>query len=174
MLFEAFCERKKMKNIKLKPLLSLIMISAVFFMYSGAKLLAQPHDMGPKNMGPKDGKWIAEKLNFDDEQKQELKKLSQEHKVKMKSLGEEIHKLHDELFGLLKESPIDQTKADSLISLIADNRKKMDTEVFNHLSDIKSLCKTDEQRKLFAEFVDEMGKMHGPPPMQPPPPPEDK
>ena len=169
MLYEAFCERKKMKNIKLKHLLSLIMISAVFFMYSGAKLLAQPRDMGPKNMGPKGGKWIAEKLNFDDEQKQELKKLSQEHKEKMKSLGEEIHKLHDELFGLLKESSVDQTKADSLISLMADNRKKMDTEVFNHLSDIKNLCKTDEQRKLFAEFVDDMGKMHGPPP-----PPEEK
>lgn len=155
-----------MKNIKLKPLLSVIMISAVFFMYSGAKLLAQPHDMGPK-----DGKWIAEKLKFDDEQKQELKKLGQEHKEKMKSLGEEIHKLHDELFGLLKESPVDQTKADSLISLIAASRKKMDTEVFNHLSNIKNLCKTDEQRKLFAEFVDDMGKMHGRPPMQPPPPP---
>jgi len=160
-----------MKNLKSKAKLFSIAVTTGLFIFGGS-LFAQPRDMGPK--GPMEGKRPAEKLKFDDEQKQELKKLGEEHKEKMKSLGEEIHKLHDELFGLLKESPVDQTKADSLISLIADNRKKMDTEVFNHLSNIKNLCKTDEQRKLFAEFVDDMGKMHGPPMMQPPPPPEDR
>ncbi len=166
-----------MKNIKSKARLFVIAVTAAFFIYCGnSVLLAQPHDMGPKDgMGPKNGKGLAEKLKFDDEQKEALKKLGQEHKEKMKSLGEEIKKLHDELFNLLKDSQPDQTKADSLIALIAENRKKMDTAVFNHLTDIKNLCKTDEQRKLFGEFIDDMSKMHGPPPMmEPPPPPDDK
>ena len=147
----------------------IILIASVFFLYGGTGLLAQPHGMGPMN-----GKGPAAKLKFDDEQKQAMKKLGEEHREKMKTLRDDNQKLHDELFGLLKESQPDQTKADSLISLIAENRKKMDTAMFNHLTDIKNLCKTDEQRKLFGEFVDDFGKMHGTPPPMMGPPPEDK
>jgi Spy/CpxP family protein refolding chaperone len=156
-----------MKNLKSKARFLAIAITACLFIYWGnTNLLSQPKDKGPM-----DGKGPAEKLKFDDEQKQELKKLGEEHREKMKSLEEENHKLHDELFALLKDTQPDQTKADSLIALIAENGKKMNEIVFSHLSDIKNLCKIDEQRKLFSEFIDDFGKMHGPPPMQPPPPP---
>jgi len=159
-----------MLNIKSKTKLFAILITTALFITCGnTSLLAQPHGMGPMN-----GKGPGAKLKFDDEQKAALKKLGEEHREKMKTLRDDNQKLHDELFGLLKESQPDQTKADSLISLIAENRKKMDTAMFNHLNDIKNLCKTDEQLKLFGEFVDDFGKMHGPPMMEPPPPPQDK
>jgi Spy/CpxP family protein refolding chaperone len=155
-----------MKNIKFKTRLFAITVLAIFFMCGGPGLMAQPHEHGPR-----DGKGPAEKLKFDDEQKKELKKLGEQHKEKMKVFEEDNHKLHDELFALLKETSPDRTKADSLIALIAENSKKMNEAIFSHLTDIKNLCKTDEQRKLFGEFIDDFGKMHGPPQMQPPPPP---
>jgi Spy/CpxP family protein refolding chaperone len=156
-----------MKILKSKVLLPVIVITAFLFTFSAnSGLLAQPGDKGPRDgMGP------AEKLKFDDEQKQELKKLGDEHKEKMKSLEDDNRKLHDELFAFLKETSPDRTKADSLIALIAENNKKMNEAIYSHLTDIKNLCKTDEQRKLFGEFIDDFGKMHGPPQMQPPPPP---
>ena len=69
-------------------------------------------------------------------------------------------------------------KADSLLNLIAETRKKMDTEIFNHLADVKNLCKNDDQRKAFNDFIDNFGNMppQGPPHMHehglPPPPPK--
>ncbi len=163
-----------MINSNFKAHLITIVITAVIFIYCpGTALFAQPHDNGPGNhKGPGDNKGPAERLKFDDEQKEELKKLGEEHMEKMKSIEKADHKLHDELFSLLKEDSPDKTKADSLISLIAENRKKADAEIFSHFSDIKNLCKTDEQKKLFGEFVDDIGKMPpGPHQMQPPPPP---
>lgn len=154
---------------KFKARFIALAISAAFFIYCGNTLLPAQ----PKDDNRRDDKGPAERLKFDDEQKKELEKLKSEHMEKMKSIEEENHKLHDELFSLLKEDSPDKTKADSLIALIAENRKKADAVMFSHFSDIKNLCKTDEQKKLFNGFVDDIGKMPppGPPQMQPPPPP---
>jgi protein CpxP len=132
--------------------------------------------IGPIENVPPPEKIITERLKLDGAQQQAFEKLKKDHQEKIKSINEDERKLHDELFDLLKEDLPNQTKADSLISLIAENKKKAEQITFNHFADIKKLCTSGEQKELFDEFIDELGKMIGPPgglqhrPQNPPPP----
>ncbi len=104
---------------------------------------------------------IGERLKLDEPQKQAFDKLKNDHREKMKSVNEDERKLHDELFLVLKEDLPNRAKSDSIISLIAENKKKAELITYIHFSDIKSLCTGDEQKELFNEFIDELGKMIG-------------
>jgi protein CpxP len=132
--------------------------------------------IAPVEKIPPPEKIIGERLKLDETQQKEFEKLKRDHQQKMKSVNEDERKLHDELFSLLKEVLPNQTKADSLISLIAENKKKAEQINYNHFADIKKLCTSGEQKELFDEFIDELGKMIGPPgglqhrPQNPPPP----
>ena len=112
---------------------------------------------------PSPEKIISERLKLDEAQFQEFDKLKRDHQQKIKNVNEEERKLHDELFGLLKEDKPDKEKADSLIVFIAEYKKKAEQITYGHFADIKKLCSRDEQKELFNEFIDELGKMIGPP-----------
>jgi periplasmic protein CpxP/Spy len=113
----------------------------------------------PNGEGPK--RIIIERLHFDDAQQKQYETLIDEHRSKTRELNETSHGLHDQLFSLLKNDPVDKTKTDSIIQQIADNQKAIDNLNFEHFQKIKALCKP-EQIKDFNELADELAKLFAP------------
>jgi len=132
----------------------------------------------PPDNGPGPGKVIVERLKLDKSQRNEFLKLKQKHLEKVQAIQEKSRRLHDELFDLLKEPQIDTVREQSIIDSLGNNRKELERAIIDHFAAIKALCKTDEQKELFNEFIGELGKMIGPPPgmnhppQEIPPPPE--
>lgn len=141
-------------------LLILNFVILALFFFDGRKPPLPPL---PHVREPRAEKIIEERLKLSEQQRIEFEILKKEHLEKMKDVNNEERRLHDELFGLLKGSQQERINADSLISLIAENKKTAEQITFSHFSDIKNLCSSDEQKKLYDEFIGELGKMIGPP-----------
>ncbi len=142
-----------------------VTLLVVFYVNQGRHPFMQ---LPPRGNEPGPGKVIIERLKLDNEQKKEFGKLKQEHQQKVRAIQEESRRLQDELFGLLKEPQQDSAKVRAIIDSIGNNRKELEQALFSHFASIKALCKTDEQKKLFDDFIDDLDKIVGPP-MSPPP-----
>jgi protein CpxP len=159
-----------------------VALLVVFNVNQGRPPFAPPLPMRnfPPENTPGPGKVIVERLKLDESQRNEFLKLKQQHLEKVQAIQEKSRSLHEELFDLLKEPQIDIAKEQVIIDSLGDNRKELEQAIFDHFAAIKSLCKTDEQKKLFNNFIGELGETIGPPPQnhipgppgQPGPPPE--
>ena len=145
-----------------------VALLVVFNVNQGRPPFAPPLPMRnfPPENTPGPGKVIVERLKLDESQRNEFLKLKQQHLEKVQAIQEKSRTLHDELFDLLKEPQIDTAKEQAIINSLGDNRKELEQAIFDHFAAIKSLCKTDEQKKLFNSFIGELGETIGPPPPQ--------
>ncbi|MGZ4033687.1 MAG: Spy/CpxP family protein refolding chaperone, partial [Bacteroidia bacterium] len=124
------------------------------------------HDeMPPAGEGPK--RLIIERLHFNDEQVKQYEIFIDGHRKKTDELHDSSREMHDRLFSLLKNDPVDKAKADSIIQQISDNQKAIDNLNFDHFQKIKSICKGD-QVKDFNELAGELAELFAPkgPPRQ--------
>jgi len=142
-----------------------ITLLVVFYINQGREPFMPPGQMGnmPTGTGTGPGRFMIERLKFDDAQQNEFAKLRQQHQDKVQAIQQESRKLQDELFDLLKEPQQDPAKVSAIINSMGDNRKQLEQAIFDHFSSIKALCKTDEQKKLFNDFIDQLGETIGPP-----------
>jgi protein CpxP len=137
-----------------------IVLVIIFYTNQGRRPFMPPP---PRGNEPNPDKFIINRLKFDQSQQKEFEKLKAEHQQKIMALNEESRLLHDSLFAQLKEPGQNPEKVSAIISSIGDNKEKIDRATFEHFAAIKALCKTNEQRELFNEFIGELGKMIGPP-----------
>ena len=155
-----------------------VALLVVFNVNQGRPPFAPPMRNLPPDSGPGPGKVIVERLKLDESQRREFLNLKHQHQEKVQAIQEESRRLHDELFDLLKEPQMDRAREKAIIDSLGDNRKELEQSIIDHFAAIKALCKTDEQKELFNEFIGELGKMIGPPPgmnhppQEIPPPPE--
>jgi len=140
-----------------------IALVIIFYVNQGKRPFMPPPPRGNEHPD----KVIIDRLKFDETQQKEFENLKDEHRQKVRALEEKSRRLHDELFAQLKEPEQDPGKVTQIISSIGENRKQFEQATYDHFAAIKALCKTDEQKKLFDDFIDELGKMVGPPPQQP-------
>jgi periplasmic protein CpxP/Spy len=126
-----------------------------------------PHGEMPPPSGEGPKRLIIERLHFDDAQVKQYELFIDEHRKKTNELHDASREMHDQLFSLLKNDPVDKTKADSIIQQIADNQKAVDNLNFDHFQKIKSICKGD-QIKDFNELAEELAELFAP--KGPPPP----
>jgi len=145
-----------------------VALLVVFNVNQGRPPFAPPVPVGnlPPDSSPGPGKVIVERLKLDKSQRNEFLKLKQKHQEKVQAIQEKSRTLHDDLFGLLKEPQIDTAKEQAIIDSLGNNREELERAIFDHFAAIKSLCKTDEQMKLFNSFIGELGETIGPPPPQ--------
>ena len=118
---------------------------------------------------PKDHKrerphdFIIRSLQLDPTQQQQYEALIPLHRQQVEQLRHESHGMQRELIGLLKAPAPDLKKADSIAELIAHNRKEIELINFRHFSDIRALCRP-EQQKLFDSLTDQIVALFRPPP----------
>jgi protein CpxP len=163
-----------MKKETLLTIIVLVLIAlnvtllVMFYIHQQRPPFSPPFMRGPGPDGRGPGKVIVDRLKFDESQRKELENLRQQHRDKVTAIQEEFRRLQDELFDQLKGQQRDTAKVSDIINSIGNNRKQFEQAIFDHFAAIKALCKTDEQKKLFDDFIGELGKMIGPPMPQPP------
>jgi hypothetical protein len=144
------------KNLILYVLLAFLIIANGFFLYN---FLGKPDRNGPRN-NPQ--QFIVKELDFNAEQMQEFKGLVKNHRERMMRLDQEEKQLKDQLFSKVSENNINPLEIERRGSLIGENKKIKDLEVFNHFRAIQEIC-NDPQKQKFKKIV--MDALHkGPPP----------
>lgn len=146
-----------MSKIKILTLsviiLVLINIALLMFIFSN-KSKGLNNEEGPKQI-------IIERLEFNESQIRDYFVLVDGHKKKTKELNKKGRELHNILYQQLKENTINQTIADSVINVIAENQKAKDYLNISHFKEIKDLCDA-KQKEKFNVLVDDLSQLFSP------------
>lgn len=106
--------------------------------------------------------FIIERLKLDAGQQQAFATLRHQHQDITRQIHEEDRHLHDEYFALLKTAHPNKAKADSIATLIAEQRTKIEQATFDHFEQLRNLCH-DDQKALFDNTIDEIARRMAPP-----------
>jgi len=101
---------------------------------------------------------LLEDLKFTPPQLQQFEALRDTHRTRMRTLEQESKELHRELFEEVKNGQSSTPKEDSLINLLAANKKGMEIATFQHLVGIRAICK-DKQVGDFDTILGELFKI---------------
>ena len=149
------------KSTFYKALIFILLVSnigTIGFIYFGQNN-RPPHPEGPKQL-------VIDRLDLDQQQQKEYAVFIEKHQKSIRLKQTERTKLKNELYFLLTQSIIDTLKQDSLIELLTENHKQVELIHFNHLNEIKSICKDKEQLKKFDKLSLEFSKFFAPPLMK--------
>ena len=142
----------------------LLLLNAVtlYLFFSGRQ-----NKHGNREGGRPDINFISKQLKFDEKQQSEFKILRDQQKTELETLRNNDKNLRDALVTSLKSGVTDSLKIDSITSLMASSRKKMELTFYKHFSQIRAICHPD-QLELFNKTLDEMMKrrMPGPGPKE--------
>ncbi|MBT3587461.1 MAG: hypothetical protein HN507_02305, partial [Flavobacteriaceae bacterium] len=133
-----------------------LIIANGFFLYD---YLGKPDRNGPRN-NPE--QFIVKELNFNTNQMQEFKGLGKNHRERMRRLDQEQKQLKNQLFSKISEKNINPLEIERISSLIGENNKNKDLEVFNHFRAIQEICNAPQKQKFKKIVMDALHK--GPPP----------
>jgi protein CpxP len=106
---------------------------------------------------------IIEKLHFDEPQKKQFRVLIEKHIQKIKIYESQIQNTKENLYLQLSLSEVDLKAKDSLISVLGDLQKQIETARFDHFKGIRKICNTPEQIEDFKELTIELAKKIGEP-----------
>jgi len=134
-------------------LLNAVTLFILFHMHFAQKQHADHEGEGPAN-------FIVDQLRLDANQQKQFADLRHHHQDFARKTHEESKKLHDAYFELLKMDNPDNTKVDSIASLMAAHQKESELFTFDHFQKLRAICR-DDQKKLFDETIDDIAKMVG-------------
>ncbi len=143
-------------NTILYVLLAFLIIANGFFLYD---YLGKPDRDGPRN-NPE--QFIVKELNFNSDQMQEFKEIGKNHRERMMRLDQEKKQLKDQLFSKISEKNVNPLEIERISSLIGENNKNKDLEVFNHFRAIQEIC-NDPQKQKFKKIVMDALHKNSPP-----------
>jgi len=110
---------------------------------------------------------ITEKLNFNEPQKEQFKKVIEKYIQKIKIYESQILNTKENLYLQLSQPQVNLKTRDSLISVLGDLQKQVETARFEHFKQIREICRTPEQKADFKALTLELAKKIGEP--NPPP-----
>lgn len=119
---------------------------------------------------------IIEKLKLDEQQQDVFFELRDEHRAEMRDIQRKLSDTRDQYFDGLKTNTIDSTESKRLQNEIGSLMGQIHGSTFKHFTQVRQLCKP-EQQKLFDRFIDDILRAMAPPPPggkrghRPPPPP---
>jgi hypothetical protein len=107
--------------------------------------------------------FIVEKLHFDEPQKKQFRVLIEQHITKIKLYESTILSTKEVLYLQLSQAKIDLKAKDSLIAVLGNMQKKVETARFEHFKAIKSICNTPQQKEDFNNLTIELAQKIGEP-----------
>lgn len=120
--------------------------------------------------------FLAEKLNFDENQKKQYFDLAKEHHENAQVIREKIKESKDAFFDLLKQPNVTDSTEKVAARKVSLNLEELDLYTLDHFKKVRALC-NPEQKKLFDEILHQItgavSDQNNRPPMQqngPPPP----
>ncbi|MCI2227829.1 hypothetical protein MC378_01535 [Polaribacter sp. MSW13] len=141
---------------KLLPILLVLLIflnAVLIFM-----LLTKPHE---KPQHRQEGNFLIERLQFNDDQKEQFRELDKTHREFMMNFENQIRKNKDVLFNSFSK---ENFNSDSIISTISVLQAKKDTELYRFFSKVRKIC-TKKQVKVFDDIINEALKGSERPPV---------
>lgn len=123
----------------------------VFFVGMKTKFFGLHHS-GPRKM-------IIEKLQLDTKQQAVFEAMVELQIKRVKKDEKQIIATKENLYRLLTQPEIDLKAKDSLIEVLGNLQKDIESSRFNHFKEVKKICKTPEQQENFKELTLELAKM---------------
>ena len=102
---------------------------------------------------------MVKELHLTDQQKNEYKKLRDEHFAAVKPLFDSIREIRKDFMRLVKESVVSDTALSNYSDRIAKKQATIDRLTLDHLRKARSLFSGDQQ-KQFDDFVQKMMQQH--------------
>ncbi|WP_026706898.1 hypothetical protein [Flavobacterium frigidarium] len=107
--------------------------------------------------------FIVEKLHFDEPQKKQFRVSIEQHITKIKRYESTILSTKEVLYLQLSQAKIDLKAKDSLIAVLGNMQKKVETARFEHFKAIESICNTPQQKEDFNSLTIELAQKIGEP-----------
>lgn len=139
-------------------IIALLMLNAflMFKLYSGEPRMNRHSRMeGPRNR-------IIQKLNFDEDQKEQFKLLMKEHHQNISEKDQKIMRLKKEILENLSQDTL--LDLGSKYKAIGDLQAQIEAIHFNHFLEIKKMCREDQLsdfEELSHRLVQHFGKRNG-------------
>lgn len=124
----------------------------VFFLWKDKK----PHSNSKER-----GSWMANELKFDDKQKEAHKKMKEAHFATLKPVFDSITSYRSNLYGLLKDSVINDSLANYYIKSIGEKNSLISQYTFEHFKRLRAICNPGEQQNKFDSVVQKIVKNMG-------------
>ncbi len=121
-------------------------------------IVGKPADGRPDHDRPK--RMVIEKLHFDEQQVADYQVLINEHRRQIRELDQQIIAFKNELYSHLSEEN-NKTTSDSLTTEIAKVQQRIEQVHFAHFTDIKKLCRGNQQAD-FEALSQELTKIFPP------------
>ena len=150
-------ERTKLLTVAVVGLLLLNLATVAFsWLHPNRPPHPERHSNPPPVGGP--AMLIIERLHFDEQQQRQYLLLVDRHQQQMKVLNEQSAHLYGDYYDLLKAAQPDSIQASKLSEQIATNQQAIARINLAHFSQIKALCRTDQQAH-FNRLVDDLAKL---------------
>ena len=104
--------------------------------------------------------FISEKIGLTGEKLAKVKKIEENHFVKMKPLTAKIHLKQAELFSSLANSNV--SKQDSIKNEIGNMERERQNTLFEHFRTIYGICSKEEKKMLLEEINNHFSKQKHP------------
>lgn len=152
------------KNLPLYILLIFLIIMNGFFLYNYLGTYAFDKHINERKPP---GDFLAEQLDFDNEQKETFDVMVLKHRQESRRISDDIRELKDELFLGLSDDTLDNVNRDSIAALIGKKQKQMDLLTFNYFKNVHKLCNSKQKEKFSKIIQDALrreSRGQGPPP----------
>lgn len=116
----------------------------------------------PKNH-PEPKQIIIRKLHFNISQQQKYSQLISWHQATISDIEQHIREVKNRLYLQLLKAEVDTKTKDSLVMVLGNYQKQIETTHFKHFEDIKRLCNTDQLNNYY-DLTRELSKIFSKPP----------
>lgn len=128
-------------------LLLLINLTMLFFMFKGRR----HHEMQRSD----NFELMVKELSMTEQQKNDFKKLKEEHFKAIRPVFDSMRTLKQSLFNLVKSDSVSDSVVANYSRLIAEQQAIADRATINHFRTVRALFTGDQQKK-FDEFIQKM------------------
>lgn len=97
---------------------------------------------------------MAKELNFDNSQQRAYDSIRSLHFDKMRTYSKKITELKEQLYKDNSEGAVTDVQLDSITSLIANEEKNKDLEMYAHFKSVRDICDAKQKEKLTAIIKD--------------------
>jgi protein CpxP len=155
-------DKIKLLTIAVISLLLLNLGTLGFLLFSAPNKQHTRHEGGFEGR-PKPKEIIIKKLQFDTNQIKQYDELITWHHQNIRAVEDDIRNSKNELYLLLNINPVNEKAKDSLILVLSNNQKQIESIHFQHFKHIKKIC-TPNQLDRYKELTEELSKLFSKPP----------
>ncbi|HEV8283860.1 MAG TPA: hypothetical protein VGQ09_06105 [Chitinophagaceae bacterium] len=105
----------------------------------------KPKDEGRRLSPPE---FMQKKLGFNEQQAAKFQQLRDQHKEAIKPVMEEMKKLKDSLYNLLKEPGSNDSTAITLTNKIGEKQKEWELMIYHHFQKVRAICDSSQLPKF--------------------------